>query len=188
MAVGKATNLGIDKHRMRDGGGSDGGAKDGSRELSARTHNRPNKERAHYVGTATSCGWTTPLGYGCFAEDYGLPLISNRLCNRASPLTRSVLRSFRRCCSRPTASVLLRASCVVATCGLGNSAAVSSPRIGCPYRYRHISKDDVLAELQPGSASAVPKKPTWREQLTRQHRLPRRRRRRRRDSAARLRR
>jgi hypothetical protein len=72
MAVGKATNLGIDKHRMRDGGGSDGGAKDGSRELSARTHNRPNKERAHYAGTAVSCGWTTPLGYGCFAEDYGL--------------------------------------------------------------------------------------------------------------------
>ena len=69
MAVSKATNLGIDKHRKRDGGGGDGGAKDGGRELSARTHNRLNKERAHYVGAAASYGWTTPLGYGCFAEE-----------------------------------------------------------------------------------------------------------------------
>ena len=63
MAVSKATNLGIDKHRKRDGGGGGGGAKGGGgRELSARTHNRLNKERAHYVGAAASYGWTTPLG------------------------------------------------------------------------------------------------------------------------------
>ena len=35
MAVSKATNLGIDTHRKRDGGGSDGGTKAGGRELSA---------------------------------------------------------------------------------------------------------------------------------------------------------
>ena len=73
MAVSKATNLGIDKHRKRDGGGGDGGAKDGGgRELSARTRNRLNKERAHYVGAAASYGWTIPLGYGCFADEYVL--------------------------------------------------------------------------------------------------------------------
>ena len=74
MAVSKATNLGIDKHRKRDGGGGGGGAKDGGgrEQLSARTHNRLNKERAHYVGAAASYGWTTPLGYGCFADEYVL--------------------------------------------------------------------------------------------------------------------
>ena len=48
--------------RKRDGGGGDDGAKDGSRELSLRPHNRLNKkERANYVGAAASHGWTTPL-------------------------------------------------------------------------------------------------------------------------------
>ena len=69
IAVSKATSLGIEKHRKRDRGGGDGGAKDGDCKLVSRTHNRLNKERAHYVGAAASYGWTTPLGYGCFAEE-----------------------------------------------------------------------------------------------------------------------
>ena len=64
---------------------------------------------------------------------------------------------------------------------LGQECRRQKFKDGCPYR--HISKDDFLAELQSGSASAVPKT-TWMEQLTRQRRLSSRRQRRRRDPAA----
>lgn len=157
MAVSKATNLGIDKHRKRDGGGGDGGAKDGGgRELSARTHNRLNKERAHYVGAAASYGWTTPLGYGCFADEYVLQASDQQ------PMVQPCLTADQiRALKFPP--LLFKANGQRAPEGellcrhvwLGQECRRQKSKDGCPYR--HISKDDFLAELQSGSASAVPK-------------------------------
>ena len=178
MAVSTATDLGIDKHRKCDGGGSDGGAKDGSCEFSARTHNRPNKERAHYVGATASYGWTTPFGYGCFAEHYALRAsIQQPIVQPCLSVSVDQIRSlkfppllFKGNGQRAPESELL-----CRHVWLGQQCRRQMSKNGCPYR--HISKDDFLAELQSGPASAVPKA-TWREQLTRQYRLPRRRRRR----------
>ena len=157
MAVSKATNLGIDRHRKRDGGGGDGGAKDGGgRELSARTHNRLNKERAHYVGAAASYGWTTPLGYGCFADEYVLQASDQQPIVQPC-LTADQIRSLK------FPPLLFKANGQRAPEGellcrhvwLGQECRRQKSKDGCPYR--HISKDDFLAELQSGSASAVPK-------------------------------
>ena len=111
--------------------------------------------------------------------------ISNRLCSLASPLIIFVLCSFRRCCSKPTASVLQRASCFVATFGLGRSAAVRNLRMGA--RIGTFPKVTFLRNCSRGQPRRC-LKVTWTEQLTQQHRLPRRRRRQRRDLAARQRR
>ena len=154
--LARQTNLGIDKHRKRDGGGGDGGAKDGGgRELSARTHNRLNKERAHYVGAAASYGWTTPLDYGCFADEYVLQASDQQ------PIVQPCL-SVDQIRSLKFPPLLFKANGQRAPEGellcrhvwLGQEFRRQKSKDGCPYR--HISKDDFLAELQGvGSQQAL---------------------------------
>ena len=92
MAVSKATNLGIAKHCKRGGVGGGGGAKDGGRDLSSRTHNRLNKERAHYGGPPHHTDGLLRSATAASPKSMlSKPLISNRLCHRASPLIRSAL-------------------------------------------------------------------------------------------------